>query len=475
VRKAMTLGTLSALTMVLAATLAGCKSGSTSSSSTTSPSTSSTASAPASSAASTPVVSSAAASPPASVPASSPVSSPSLIGSPLVLPSPSLSSTPSPSPSVATAPATAISVTKTRVSQAIVGGEGGMATFDKPTTHGLPASVDAALRAPATNALAAFEKDLKNDPCTDTCTPADYNATFAIGRSDTSVVSGTWTLLTFYPGAANPLTVLVGVTVNATDGAEIAPAQLFANGDLTPLVAVLRPTLETKLKSIGCNDFGTDDYDQATAGTADNYQGVAVTASGLLVGISEEQVAAHACGSFEVPISWSAVRAGLSPIGQALAARTALPTAVSTSTMCTTGVLHISFGAQTKVATSQFQLPVVFTNTASEPCYLQGFPGVDFFGDGGGNLGTVSLVRTPATPQRVTIASGASAHAMLTYLEGPDVCDADGQAWSPAGVNVTPPNSTVTVELFFPGNSVDDCQTGATHPGSYIGPVVAGA
>lgn len=392
-----------------------------------------------------------------------------------MLPSPSPSATPTASPSAVTAPVTSIAVTKTRVNQPIVGGDGGTATYDKPTTHGLPAAVDAALRAPATDALAAFEKDLKNDPCTDVCTPADFLATFAVGRSDTSIVSGTWTLLTFYPGAANPLTVLVGVTVRANDGTVIAPAQLFANGNLTPLVAVLRPALETKLKSIGCDDFGTEDYDQATAGTADNYQGVAVTASGLLVGISEEQVAAHACGSFEVPISWSAVRTGLSPIGQAVAAGTSLPTGTATSAMCTTGVLHVSFGTQTKVAASQFQLPVIFTNTASQPCYLQGFPGVDFFGDGGGNLGTVSLVRTPATPQRVTLAPSASAHALLTYLEGPDVCDVGGQAWAPAGVNVTPPNSTITVELFFPGTSVDDCQTGATHPGSYIGPVVAGA
>jgi hypothetical protein len=254
----------------------------------------------------------------------------------------------------------------------------------------------------------------------------------------------------------------------------VAPAQLFTNNDLTPLVKTLRPTLEAQLQKIGCDDFGTADYDQATAGTAENYQGVAVSTSGLLVGISIEQVAAHACGTFDVPIGWTSLRAGLSPLGLAIAAKTALPTGASAAAMCSTGVLRISFGAQTQTAASQFQLPLIFTNTASQPCYLQGFPGVDFFGDGGGNLGTVSLVRTPATPQRVTIAAGASAHAVLTYLQGPDVCDVGGQAWAPAGVNVTPPNSTVTVELNWPGKTVDDCQTGATHPGSYIGPVVAG-
>jgi hypothetical protein len=38
---------------------------------------------------------------------------------------------------------------------------------------------------------------------------------------------------------------------------------------------------------------------------------------------------------------------------------------------------------------------------------------------------------------------------------------------------VTPPDDTTSVQIPWPGDSVDDCQTGATHPGSFIGPVVA--
>jgi hypothetical protein len=473
-RKVMAAGTLAAVAVMLAASLAGCKSGAKSSASTSVAPVSSAAassatgssSAPASSA---PASSAAVSSTPASSVPASPLatSSPTLIGSPIVLPS-----APTPSPSVAI---TAISVSVAKVNQPITGGDGGTATFDRPTTHGLSATVDAALRAPATNALAAFENDLKSDPCTDACTPADFDATFAVARSDTSIVSGTWTILTFYPGAANPQTVLMGIIVNATSGSVIAPAQLFTDDDLAPLVTALRPVLEAQLTKIGCNDFGTADYDAATSGTSENYQGVAVTAAGLLVGISDEQVAAHACGSFDEPISWNAVHAGLSAIGLALAAKTALPTGPTAAGRCSVGVLQVAFGAQTQVAADQFQLPVIFTNTASAPCFLQGFPGVDIFGDGGGNLGTISLVRTNAAPARVTISAVSGAHAELTYLKGPDSCDVGGVAWSPAGVNVTPPDATTSIELNWPGNTVDDCQTGATHPGSYIGPVLPGA
>jgi hypothetical protein len=84
------------------------------------------------------------------------------------------------------------------------------------------------------------------------------------------------------------------------------------------------------------------------------------------------------------------------------------------------------------------------------------------------------LVRTPAKPVRVNLAPSAQAHAVLTFLTGPDPsCDAGGP-WIPSTLTVTPPDDTTSVQIPWPGNSVDDCQTGATHPGSFIGPVIAG-
>jgi hypothetical protein len=372
---------------------------------------------------------------------------------------------------------TAISVSLAKVSQPIPAGFGGTATVQRPTTHGLPAAVDAALQAPAAKALTTFEQQLKSSPCTGAgCTPADFLATFVVGRSDTAIVSGTWTILTFFPGAAHPETVLVGIIVRATDGAPIAPAEFFRGDDLTPLGTPLRPALQAQLDKIGCGAFDPGDVAAATQPTATNYQGVAVTSTGLLVGYSDDQVAAHACGEFEVPIAWGAIAGSLGPLGSAVAARTALPAESASAGECGVGVLDVEFGTQRQIAVGQFQIDLVFTNTGGETCWLQGFPGVDLTGFGNGTTNeTISLRRAVVTPVRVTLTGGGVAHAALTYLVGPDSCDAGGSAWTPDGANLTPPDATLDYQLYWPGNSVDDCQQAATHPGIYIGPVLPGA
>jgi hypothetical protein len=464
---------LSALAVCLATSLTACKasSGATPDLS-ISPSTSASATAAASGSAPASSVAAASSNAPAS---SSVAAGSSVVSSPAAS---TLSSSPpavaSSSPSAAAA--TPISVSLAKVSQPIAGGDGGTATIQRPTTHGLPAAVDAALLAPATQALTQFESELKSSPCTNECTPGDYLATFAVSRSDSAIVSGIWTILTYFPGAAHPETVLDGVIVRATDGVSIAPAELFTGTDLGPLVAPSRAAIGTHLTAIGCNGAGASGYDAATSAIYANYEGVAVAASGLLVGLSDDQVAAHACGNFEISVGWSALRAGLSSLGVAVAAKTALPPSQTTAGRCSIGVLGVAFGSQKQLTVGQFQVEIVFTNAAGVPCWLLGFPGVDLSGEeGGGGRGTISLARTSAAPLRVTIAPGASAHAELTYLVGPDNCDAGGTAWTPDTATVTPPDETVSVLLFWSFRSVDDCQTGATHPGTYVGPVLAGA
>ena len=138
---------------------------------------------------------------------------------------------------------------------------------------------------------------------------------------------------------------------------------------------------------------------------------------------------------------------------------------------CATTSLDIALGVVKQVVNTQYEVPIVFTNMSTADCSVLGFPGTDF---GAGGAGPVSLVRTPAKPARVTLGPGGQAHAVLTFLAGPDpTCDAAGP-WTPTTLTVTPPDETTSVQIPWPGGSVDDCQTGATHPGSYIGPVIAG-
>jgi hypothetical protein len=357
---------------------------------------------------------------------------------------------------------------------------------DEVSVVGLPddAAISAALQRPATTALADYTKfAASGGPCTGpACASGDFQANFITSRADTVVVSGTWTISTFYPGGAHPSTQLTAVIVDATSGASIAPSQLFVGASLKALAALTATAAKTKLDAIGCT-FGGEQTALAdgVAARADNYAGTAIGRTGLLIGISQGQVAAEACGTVDIAVSWSAVQSQLSSIGARLAATpppaaapvidTGAPNASSANApRCATTSLDVALGTAKQVVNTQYQVPIVFTNVSAQPCFLLGFPGTDF---GAAGALPVSLVRAPAKPARINLAPGRQAHAVLTYLSGPDpTCDAGGP-WTPSTLTVTPPDDTTSVQIPWPGGSVDDCQTGATHPGSFVGPVVA--
>jgi hypothetical protein len=361
-------------------------------------------------------------------------------------------------------------------------GDVGAIDIDELSVIGLPAeaAVAAALQAPVAAALTDYTKNVASqEPCTGpACGSGDFQANFTTSRADSVVVSGSWTISTFFPGAAHPTTQITAVIVDSMTGASIAPSQLFANSSLKALAAATATATKAKLDAIGCND----EFNDGITPTADNYVGTAIGRAGLLIGLSQGQVAAEACGTIDVAVAWSAMQSQLSAIGARFAA-TPPPVATAiigaggpaaspaTAPRCTTTSLDVALGVAKRVVNTQYQVPIVFTNVSGVPCSLLGFPGADF---GAAGAFPVSLVRTPAKPTRISLALGGQAHAVLTYLAGPDpTCDAGGP-WVPSTLTVTPPDDTTSVQIPWPGGSVDDCQTGATHPGSYIGPVVAG-
>ena len=420
-------------------------------------------------------------------PTPTPVASSAASSSPAVA-STSTAGTPAVSSAASSAPATQerIAVELTR-SHRTLGANAGKAEVDQLSVIGLPdaAAISAALQSPVTAALAAYTKGVASDaPCTGpACGSGDFQADFTTSRADLVVVSGTWTISTFFPGGAHPTTQLIAATVNAATGASITPSQLFVGSSLTALAAATATAAKTKLDAIGCNvDQEQAEFADGVAATATNYAGTAIGPTGLLVGLSQGQVAAEACGTLDVAVAWSSVQSQLSNVGARIAASTEVvglglisidattpPSAIAPR--CATNALDVYLGNSQQVVNTQYQVPIVFTNMSAEDCSLLGFPGADF---GAAGALPVSLVRTPAKPARVTLGPGGQAHAVLTYLAGPDpTCDAGGP-WIPSTLTITPPDDTRSVQIPWPGGSVDDCQTGATHPGSYIGPVIAG-
>jgi hypothetical protein len=133
---------------------------------------------------------------------------------------------------------------------------------------------------------------------------------------------------------------------------------------------------------------------------------------------------------------------------------------------CHTAGLGFSFGSgDGKVSSSddQQQLAVVLKNKTSAACTVQGFPGVDLKSSGG----SWSLTRSGATPKKVTLAAGGSATFTISFLPW---TEGSGTEFKATSVVVTPPNETTSATLTWPGGSVL-LQDGATHPGTYTGPV----
>lgn len=114
----------------------------------------------------------------------------------------------------------------------------------------------------------------------------------------------------------------------------------------------------------------------------------------------------------------------------------------------------------------QNTLRIVLTNTSPSSCLVQGYPGVDLAGPDDPTFGpTYSLPRQDAGFAPVEVAPGAAVSSELTYLaDGPD-------GWTPNTIVVTPPDTTTQVQVPWPQAGSVARQDGATHPGTYIGPL----
>lgn len=132
---------------------------------------------------------------------------------------------------------------------------------------------------------------------------------------------------------------------------------------------------------------------------------------------------------------------------------------------CHTAGLKFSFGNGDGTYSSsddQQHLEVVMTNSSGSTCMVKGFPGVDLKA-----ADTWSLVRSSKSTSTVTLKSGASASFVISYLPWQA---GSGVEFKAKSVVITPPNETTSVTLNWPGGSVLR-QDGATHPGTYVGPV----
>jgi hypothetical protein len=126
-------------------------------------------------------------------------------------------------------------------------------------------------------------------------------------------------------------------------------------------------------------------------------------------------------------------------------------TAVAAGSPCTSGQLSVTTGSFQGAAGTEF-LPLIFTNTSSELCTLQGFPGVSAVIANGVQLGQPAARDTgPSTPL-VALEPGQTTSATFTYLNPSIACTSPTLA---LGLRVYPPNQTAA--LFVATTGVGQC------------------
>ncbi|NEB75928.1 DUF4232 domain-containing protein [Streptomyces sp. SID14478] len=119
---------------------------------------------------------------------------------------------------------------------------------------------------------------------------------------------------------------------------------------------------------------------------------------------------------------------------------------------------------------TQTTATLLFTNVGKRTCTFKGHPGLDLVNAKGEAWSVAWQKQTAAT---VTLKPGVATMAELTFLPtSPKSTGAGEEAFVPAKVKVTPPNTTATATLAWPWKDIAVVrQDGATHPGTYLSTV----
>ncbi|MCG7209109.1 DUF4232 domain-containing protein [Streptomyces arenae] len=125
-------------------------------------------------------------------------------------------------------------------------------------------------------------------------------------------------------------------------------------------------------------------------------------------------------------------------------------TTTASGTRCHTSDLNASVGRNDPGA-GQENFPIVLTNTSSRTCTVRGYPGAAFVTASGTQLGPDPQRETGTAAQTVTLKSGQSAWAGLTF-SSPDISGA--KTATPASLLITPPDEKNSLKVTWKGGPV---------------------
>jgi hypothetical protein len=150
------------------------------------------------------------------------------------------------------------------------------------------------------------------------------------------------------------------------------------------------------------------------------------------------------------------------PASDGSTGRASAPTVSNGPQPCATSALKATIGPGNGAAGSSF-FPIAFTNTSGTTCTLYGYPGVSFVtAAGGSQIGAAATRSSSITPALVSLAPGATAHAMLQVVNAnnypPSRCTVVHTHW----LRVYPPDQFTPLYISF---SSQTCGGGASATG----------
>jgi Protein of unknown function (DUF4232) len=126
---------------------------------------------------------------------------------------------------------------------------------------------------------------------------------------------------------------------------------------------------------------------------------------------------------------------------------TSLSPAVTGPAACATSSLNVTLGPSSGYAGGVYQT-IVFTNTSGTTCTLYGYPGVSLVSAPPYNQIGLAAQRGGTVPVKlITLATGASANAMLQIVDALNFGSATCSPTTAAFLRVYPPNQTAPVYL----------------------------
>ena len=154
--------------------------------------------------------------------------------------------------------------------------------------------------------------------------------------------------------------------------------------------------------------------------------------------------------------SSAAATVTVTPSGTASSSPTAAPTSAPASTAaaggggCATSQLHVYTG-NSQGAAGTIYYDLIFTNISSSSCTLYGYPGVSFVtapNESGSQVGSDAKRNSVYPAKTITVAPGASAHALLGIAQAGNFPASSCNQVSTQFMKVFPPNETVAA--YFP-------------------------